>query len=62
MYPRIEDKAFVIDALLRATSTRNTRRMALYVIYHTLHDSSSPPAPRARAALLKLRKSFAGLV
>lgn len=61
MYPKIEDKEFIIDALLRANDSKELRRMTMYVIYHTLNRGNLTP-PKTKAALARLARAFKAVI
>jgi hypothetical protein len=57
MHSKIEDKEFIMNALLSATNNKEVRLMAMYVIFHTLHSGNLTP-PKTKAALARLSLGF----
>ena len=61
MHPKISDKEFIINALLSSKDHKQVRRMAMYVIFHTLHSGNLTP-PKTKAALARLSLGFKSVI
>lgn len=61
MYPRLNDKEFIVDAILKANDSKEVRRMAMYVLFHILHRGNLTP-PKTKAALARMSRAFRSVI